>query len=92
MKLDLNLRDPATEMKVVPCLHTSLISIAKMADANYVTVFTKEGAKVYDGNTTNIVVSERAGLEGYWCKTSGLWRVLVKPREEITNESQKHFS
>jgi len=30
-----------------------------MADANYVTVFTKEGAKVYDDNTTKIMVSER---------------------------------
>ena len=51
MKLDLNLRDPAAEINVVLGLHTSLISIAKMTDANYVTVFTKEGAKVYDGNT-----------------------------------------
>ena len=88
--MDLNLRDPATEMNVVRGLHTSLISITKMADANYVTVFTKEGTKVYDGNTAKIVVSERAVLEGYRCKTSGLWRVPLKPREEIKMRIQSN--
>ena len=46
-------------MNAVPGRHTSLISIAKMADANYITVFTKEGANIYDGNTTRIGVSEK---------------------------------
>ena len=48
-KLGYELRDPATEMNVVPGVHSSLISACKFADADYITVLEKNGLKIYDG-------------------------------------------
>jgi len=86
MRLDPDLRDPATEMNMAPGLHTSLISIIDMVDADYVTMFTKECVKVYNGTTTRILVSDKATIEGYMCTKSGLWSVPLKPQSEITND------
>ena len=55
-----------------------------MADAGYVTVLDKEGAKIYDGEKTIIKVSEKAILDGYRDK-SGLWKILL--REKVVNEN-----
>jgi hypothetical protein len=33
-------------------MHTSLISISKMADAGYTTVLRQDGAEIYDNKTT----------------------------------------
>ena len=83
--MDHKLRDPATEMHLVKDLHTSLVSVPKLADADYITVLDKKGAKIYDGYTTTIKVSEKAVLEGYRCKRTGLWRIPLKAR--VTNEN-----
>ena len=44
-KLRYKLRDPATEMNVVPGVHSSLISACKFADTDYITVSEKNGLK-----------------------------------------------
>jgi hypothetical protein len=52
MMLKHDLRDGAREMNIVPGMHTSLISISKMADAGYTTVLRQDGAEIYDNKTT----------------------------------------
>ena len=54
MLLKHNLREGAREINIVPGLHTTLISVPKLADANYVTIFNKDEATIYDRTTTNI--------------------------------------
>jgi len=85
MKLSHQLRHPATEMNVVPGMHTSLISGCKFADADYVTVLDKNELNIYDGRTTTITISEKAVLKGYRDKQSGLWRIPLK--ENVANEN-----
>ena len=61
-KMNHKLRDPATDMYLVKDLHTSLVSVPKLADADYIniTVSDKKGAIIYDGYTTTIKVSEKS--------------------------------
>jgi hypothetical protein len=44
----------AREMNIVQGLHSTLISVSKLADANYTTVFKKGKATIYDTLTTTI--------------------------------------
>ena len=60
VKVDLPLRDPSKETNVVPGLHTTLISIAKLADVDYVTMFGKDSVKVYNKKTTKFKITEKA--------------------------------
>jgi hypothetical protein len=53
MLLKHNLRVAAREMNIVPGLHSALVSIPKLADAGYTTVFNKNGAAIYD--TINVI-------------------------------------
>ena len=84
-RMNHKLRDPATETHLVKDLHTSLVSVPKLADADYITVLDKKGAKIYDGYTTTIKVLEKAVLEGYRCKGTGLMRIPLKAK--VTNEN-----
>jgi len=54
MMLKHDLRDGAREMNIVPGMHTSLISISKLADAGYTTVLRQDGAEIYDNKTTMV--------------------------------------
>jgi hypothetical protein len=47
-----NLRESAREMNIVPGLHSTLISVPKLVDAGYTTVFTKKSTAIYDDYTT----------------------------------------
>ena len=49
MELDLDMRKVALEMNVVPGLESTLVSVCKMAEADYITVLDKNKAKIYDG-------------------------------------------
>ena len=84
MKLPFNLRHPATDMNIVPGVHTTLISACKMADAGYVTVLYNDGVKIYDGTTAKITFSEKAILEGYQTADE-LWRLPLK--EKVINKN-----
>ena len=59
-------------MNVVLGVHTSLISVCKLADADYISVLNKYEANIYDAKTTTIKVSEKAILKGCRCKKTGL--------------------
>ena len=49
LTLRYKLRKGSLEMTVTPGVHTSLISVRKMADEGYVTVFDKNECNIYDG-------------------------------------------
>jgi hypothetical protein len=58
MQLKQNLQPEASKMNIVPNLPSTLISIPKMADANYIAVFYKKGARI-DNATTTIVTATK---------------------------------
>jgi hypothetical protein len=57
MLLKHNLCLAAWEMNIVPGLHSALVSIPKIADAGYTTVFNKNGAAIYDDKTTTFMAT-----------------------------------
>jgi len=44
------------------------MSIAELSDSDNVTVFDKDHVKLYDGKTAKFRITEKAILEGCWCK------------------------
>ena len=42
-------------MNIVPKLHSTLISVPKMAEHGYIALIDKKEAKIYDGTTTTII-------------------------------------
>ncbi len=54
MHLQHKLRPAAREMNIVPGLHSTLVSVPKLVDAGYRTVFSKKGAAIYDDHITTI--------------------------------------
>ena len=58
MLLKYEIRAGAREVNIVPGLHTTLISVPKFADADYITVFDKNKATIYDATTTNVRTTE----------------------------------
>ena len=78
-KLDYNMREPATDADTVPNLSTnSLLSTSKLADAGYITIFTKDEVKVFDGENVAIKVDGNAVMKGWRCPRTKLWRVPLK--------------
>ncbi len=75
MQLKLNLREGASKINIVPNLHTTLISVPKLADANYITVFDKNEALVYDATTTIISASNSPILSAPRRMDTGLWKL-----------------
>jgi len=62
-----NLRPAAREMNIVPGLHSTLISVPKLVDAGYTTVFSKAGVMIYDDYTTKITASNPPVLDADRC-------------------------
>jgi len=79
MMLKHDLRDGALEMNIIPGLHKPLLSLSKLADAGYTTLFDKNKASVYDASTTVIIVSKPPVLTAPRCKQSGLWTTPLEP-------------
>jgi hypothetical protein len=74
------LRGEARKVAIVPGLNdVTLLSTGKMADENYIAVYDKHECNIYDGNTTNISISEREILKGYRCPQTGQWRIPLRP-------------
>jgi len=48
------IREGAREMNIIPGLHSTLVSVPKMVDEDYIVVFDKKSAKTYDATTTTI--------------------------------------
>ena len=80
-----NLRPAAREMNIVPGLHSTLISVPKLADAGYTTVFSKAGAAIYDDYTTTISASNPPILDVDRCDRTGLWKLPLDDKTKETN-------
>ena len=75
-----NLRGTAREVETVPGIKNNvLLSTGKMVDEDYFAVYDKESCHIYDGKTAKLQVSEEVILKGYRCKTTGQWRIPLKP-------------
>jgi hypothetical protein len=70
-----NLCPAAREMNIVPGLHSTLISVPKLADAGYTMVFSKAGVAIYDDYTTTILASNPPVLDANRCDRTGLWKL-----------------
>ncbi|KAL7525440.1 hypothetical protein ACHAWF_004304, partial [Thalassiosira exigua] len=66
-------------MNIVPGVQETLVSGSKLADANYITVLDNKELNIYDGETTQVLPSEKPVLQGYRCRNTGLWRIPLKP-------------
>jgi hypothetical protein len=75
MRLKHNLRPEASKMNIVPNLHSTLISVPKMADADYIAVFNKKEAKIYDATTTIVSTSKDPILVPPCCQDTRLWKL-----------------
>jgi hypothetical protein len=86
MLLKHNLHLAAREMNIVPGLHLALVSIPKLADAGYTTVFNKNGAAIYDDKTTTFTATNPPVLESEQCKHTGMWTLNLNPETTISNQ------
>ena len=59
------LRHPARQVDIIPGLKTELlISMAKLADADYMAVFDKDKVEIFDANNMKVEVTNGAILRG----------------------------
>jgi hypothetical protein len=75
MWLKYNLLPKASKVNIVPNLHSTLISIPKMADADYIAVFDKKEARIYNATTTIVSASKDPILVAPRCQDTGLWKL-----------------
>jgi hypothetical protein len=75
MHLKHKLCPAAREMSIVPGLHLTLVSVPKLANAGYTTVFSKEGVAIYYDHTTTITADKPPVLEADRCDLTGLWKL-----------------
>jgi hypothetical protein len=90
MHLKHKLCPAAREMNIVPGLHSTLVSIPKLADAGYTTVFSKEGATIYDNHTMTITANNPPILEANRCDLTGLWKLPLHAEDTAANEEPPH--
>jgi hypothetical protein len=75
------MRDEAMEGHTVPDLATnSLLSVCTIADANYITLFTKEEVLVFDAETAKVNIEGKAVMRGWRCPQTRLWRVPIRQK------------
>jgi hypothetical protein len=82
MRLRHNLRGGAGEMNIIPQLHSTLISIPKMAEHGYIAVFDKKEAKIYDGTTTLITATGNPIIIAPRHTETGLWRMALDQQDQ----------
>ncbi len=75
MWLKHNLQPKATKMNIVPNLHSTLISVTKMADADYFAVFDKKEARIYNAMTTIVSASKDPIFIAPRCQDTRLWKL-----------------
>jgi hypothetical protein len=75
MQLKHNLQPKASKINIIPNLHSTLISVPKIADADYIAVFDKDEARIYDATTTMVSASKDPLLIAPRCQDMGLWKL-----------------
>jgi hypothetical protein len=86
-RLRYKLRSPATTdaETVRDLVHNSLLSTSKLADADYVTLFTKDEVCVFDTEAAKFKVEGEVVMRGWRCPETKLWRIQLKP--QVTNNN-----
>jgi hypothetical protein len=86
--------DAAQEEDVLPGLKKSLLSVNKMSEEGYITVFNPadEGVTIHKQGTITISTSEPPVLQGCKSNTEKLWTVLVEMDEAIQEETHSMYS
>ena len=61
----------AREMNIVPGLHSTLVSVPRLADAGYTRIFSKTGVAIYNDNTTIVTANKpprpgRQPVQSHW--------------------------
>ena len=74
-------------MNIVPGLHSTLVSIPKIVDKDYIVVFDKKSAKTYDAKTTRITATAEPVLEAPRCTLTGLWLMPLKTKTNDGNQN-----
>ncbi len=90
MHLKHKLPPAAREMDIVPGLHSTLVSIPKLADEGYTTVFSKVGVAIYNDHTTTITADNPSVLEASRCNLIGLWKLPLHAEETAANNDPPH--
>jgi hypothetical protein len=85
MLLKHNLQLAAREMNMIPGLHSALVSTPKLAYAEYTTVFNKNGAVIYNDETTKITPTSPPVLESECCEHTGMWKLDLNPETSLPN-------
>ena len=81
-QLHTNFREPAQSVDIVPGLkHSSLLSISKIVEANYLTLFTPEEVQIFNEDKTMIVSMTKPILPGWKNPQIGLCRVPILPKQ-----------
>ncbi len=75
MWLKLNLQPKASKMNIVPNLHSTLISTPKMADVDYIAVFDKKEARIYNATTTIVSATKDPIRVAPCCQDTKLWKL-----------------
>jgi len=76
-------------MNIVLGLHSALVSIPKLADVGYTTVFNKNRAAIYYDYTTKITAISPPVLESERCEHMGMWKLDLNPAASLpTPEGQ----
>ncbi len=87
MLLKHKLRDGAWEINIVPGLHSTLVSIPKIVNKDYIIVFDKKMTKTYDATTTTITATTEPVLESPRCTLTGLWLMPLKTKTNGGNQN-----
>ncbi len=72
MQLKHNLQPEASKMNIVLNLHSMLISVPKMADADYIAAFNKKEARIHDATTTILSATKDPILVAQCCQDTGI--------------------
>ncbi len=72
MPLKHNLRPKASKTNFVPNLHSTLISVPKMADADHIAVFDKKEARIFNATPTIVSATKDPILVVPCCQDTGL--------------------
>jgi hypothetical protein len=75
MRLKHNLQPDASKMNIVPNLYSTLISVPKMADTDYIAIFNKKEAGIYDAMTTIVLATKDPILVAPRCQDTRLWKL-----------------
>ena len=62
----------ARRVDIVPTLQSILMSIGKMVDIGYLTIFDKEEVNIYNMHNITFTVSRGSVLRGWRCNETGL--------------------